>query len=159
MIWDCKFSQEEINLRDSNLKRQARDYIQRTNQSRSIRTFSNGLGTFLIITNQDNVVGLDKFVEYQYGYESWGGAVGLLKSSALLLLYDFLHAASGDFSKRQACLTSTIASKLKRGSPPVLISIGTEEAKEIIKITEEKMSAHDIDSGALKEHLISNKIY
>jgi len=158
-IWDCKYSKEgTIDFGDAELKRQARDYVQRANQSDIIKNFSGSLNSYITFTNSVDLNQYNGFSEWIYGYKTWGGSVILFDISAILKIYDYFVANSSELKEYQEYFLFEFSKAIERSNTNY-VHIDNTLMDQIILNTNKLKETKSLDIPRLKEYLISNKVY
>jgi hypothetical protein len=153
LIYDCKYSDSTVNL-DAELKKQGRDYIKRTNQSKDLKSFSGELSAYMLITTGVNNTQFDNYTEHLFKLLSWKkGKVILLNLNNLLYLFNKFkenQTIEGTFSLAFGFAFSRFVKNKKERT----FEINKEIIDQIIK--DAKSSTKKIDDIQIYKHLEKN---
>ena len=150
MMYDFKYSDSSYDLK----KLQAKDYIQRANQSKSVKQFSGELSTFLIIGHNVTDRRFINYAENAYTLRKWKkGKCVLIRSSDLLTMYEEFDKLYGLFPLTKIAFNKAFSQVIKKEKERTII-FNDDIIKKIIDTTKQINDTFDVN--CFYEHMKSN---
>jgi len=160
IIWDCKFTNKKEYDFKRGVKDQARGYVVRSSQSKTIKQYSKQLSAYITFCNELNLKKYDNFAKnLSKKIVNWKGNVILFDLYALLKLYDLVKSNKTEIEKRKNTFNKEFDNLLKKRKSKNYSHIKIDDINNLINnVLSSNPDIEDLNYPEVYSHLVSDEI-